>query len=102
MRNDPFDTRPIPAPEFERKLAEARRYGQVARPGEDRPSAASFHTRSVYFDWWLINSNGAGFEVLREPCHTDKDIAAAVEHLRQDRDVVHLHVSTPSPHPSLP
>lgn len=42
----------------------------------------------VVFDWWLASSAGAGFELFREPRHSDADIEEAKRHLHADRDVV--------------
>ena len=42
----------------------------------------------VVFDWWLVNCDGAGFCLIREPHHTDDDIKKAREHIKNDRDVV--------------
>lgn len=49
----------------------------------------------IAFDWWLVNSQGAGFALFRAPQHTDADIAAAKSYLRRERDVLTLKVSTP-------
>lgn len=57
-----------------------RKYGDVT------PNA-------VAFDWWLVNINGAGFALVREPHHTDADIDAAKAYLRRERDVVNLKVA---------
>lgn len=42
----------------------------------------------VAFNWWLANIDGAGFALLREPHHTDADIAAAKAEIYRNRDVV--------------
>lgn len=55
-------------------LACAKRHGDVVK--------------GVAFDWWLVNANGAGFALLREPHHTAADIAAAKAELQRNRDVV--------------
>ena len=46
----------------------------------------------VAFDWWLVNADGAGYELLREPHHSDEDIEAAKRYLRGNHDVVTLRV----------
>jgi len=56
------------------ELARAKKHGEVIK--------------GVAFDWWLVNSNGAGFALFREPHHTNADIEAAKAALRADRDVV--------------
>jgi hypothetical protein len=47
----------------------------------------------VVFDWELVNINGAGFTLIREPHHTDDDIRIGEEYLRYERDVVRLSVA---------
>lgn len=54
-----------------------RKYGDVTPNG-------------VAFDWWLINSNGAGFAIIREPQHTDKEIEDATDYILRERDVVKM------------
>ena len=96
MSTDPLPTtKPIPPDEFQLKLEIARKFHEVARPGQERPSAQDLKTAPVHFNWWLISSQGAGFELLREPHHTDADIAAAADYIRNDRDCLHLHVAVP-------
>lgn len=46
----------------------------------------------VAFIWDLVSINGAGFTLLREPTHTDEDIARAEAKIRGDRDVVWLKI----------
>lgn len=41
----------------------------------------------VVFDWWLVNCNGAGFCLIREPHHTDEDMFQAIQYIKRDRDV---------------
>jgi hypothetical protein len=45
-------------------------------------------SNKVAYDWWLVNINGAGFALLREPHHTDKDIAQAANEIKANHDVV--------------
>ena len=61
------------------QIARFRKFGDVTKNG-------------VVFDWWLVNSNGAGFCLIREPHHTDEDIERAKHHIRNDRDVVTMRV----------
>jgi hypothetical protein len=68
-------------------LERQRKFGNViesAAPG------------GVCFDDWLVNINGAGFALYREPHHTDAQIDAAKRWLRSNRDVVALLVYTPA------
>lgn len=44
--------------------------------------------KGVAFLWWLVNINGAGFALLREPHHSDEEIQAAKDELHRNRDVV--------------
>jgi hypothetical protein len=46
----------------------------------------------VVFEWELASSQGAAFELFREPRHTDDDIDEAKRQLHRDRDVVSLRV----------
>ena len=57
------------------EVAKFRKHGDVTRNG-------------VAFDWWLVNMNGAGFCLVREPHHTDADMEIARRHIMADRDVV--------------
>lgn len=69
-------------------VARARRRGDVSPQG-------------VAFDWWLVNSDGAGFCLLREPHHTDEQIKQASAWLRRERDVVKLRVERIEQPPDL-
>ena len=60
-------------------------------------NAVDVTKNGVVFDWELVNINGAGFTLIREPHHTDDDIRIAEEHLRRDRDVVRLSVALLEP-----
>ena len=46
----------------------------------------------VVFDWGLAGSEGAVFVLLREPHHTNEDIAKAKALIRRDRDIVWIRV----------
>lgn len=56
-------------------------------------NAGDVTPNGVVFDWELVNINGAGFTLIREPHHTDDDIRIAEEYLRRERDVVRLSVA---------
>jgi hypothetical protein len=47
----------------------------------------------VAFDWCLVNINGAGFTLLREPHHSDEQIKRAENKIRGNRDVIWLKVA---------
>jgi hypothetical protein len=51
----------------------------------------------VLFDWGLAGPDGAWFTLIREPHHTDADIAVAKRQLYNDRDVVSLSVGVYDP-----
>ena len=51
----------------------------------------------VAFDWGYANINGAYFILLREPKHTDEDIAKAKAFLKRNRDVVSIRVEKMDP-----
>lgn len=72
----------------ESELAEARRYGNTI---------ASASPDGVAFMEWLAGPNGMGFALLREPSHSDEDIARAKRWLYANRDVEYLHVYKPCP-----
>lgn len=57
-------------------------------------NAGDVTPNGVVFDWELVNINGAGFTLIREPHHTDDHIRIAEEYLRRERDVVRLSVAT--------
>lgn len=65
-----------------------------ARKGGDVIASASTH--GVAFKAWLEGSAGAGFALLREPNHSNDDIARAKRWLVNNRDVVVLYVYHPS------
>jgi hypothetical protein len=46
----------------------------------------------VAYTWWLSGSEGASFALFREPRHTDEDIDRAKRWLRNNRDVVTIHI----------
>ena len=52
-----------------------RKYHQVTKNG-------------VAFDWWLVNCDGSGYCLIREPHHTDADIDEAMRFIKSERDVV--------------
>lgn len=80
--NDLLDQRA----DFDFALAGAKQNNELVRC----PSG-----RSIYFDWILANREGAiFFYLLREPEHTDEDITFAKAKLRNERDVVGIHVVT--------
>lgn len=54
----------------------------------DKARAFGDVAEGVAYDWWLVNADGAGFCLLREPHHTDEDILRALAKVRRDRDVV--------------
>lgn len=46
----------------------------------------------VYFEWGLLNMDGAWYNLLREPHHTNDDIERAKSWLRNTQDVVSMKV----------
>lgn len=68
-------------------LAKAHRYGEVVAHVEPGPGVA--------FTWELAGPQGASFYLMREPRHTDEQIAAAKRWLRSERDVVSIHILHP-------
>lgn len=52
---------------------------------------------AVYFDDWKVDSGGTGFELFREPHHTDSDIERAEKWLHAEHDVAAMCVATPAP-----
>src|ERR1700694_812664 len=66
--------------ELRKRIEKCRRFGNVTRSG-------------IGYDAELAGSDGASFELFREPKHTDIDIELAKSQLRQDRDVVSLSVT---------
>ncbi len=69
-------------PLFEELLRSAKQHQDVAAG------------TTVYFHWWLASSAGAGFTLLREPQHTDKEIIKAKSVIRNSRDVVTMNVAS--------
>jgi hypothetical protein len=67
--------------ELRKRMERCRKFGDVTRNG-------------IVFDWELAGSQGAAFELFREPQHGDDDIQVAKSQLFQDRDVVWLSVTT--------
>lgn len=68
------------------ELAAARKRGDLI---------VSASTNGVAYRWWLAGADGAGFALLREPNHSDDDIAHATRWLMNSRDVVELRVYLP-------
>ena len=68
------------------ELAAARKRGDLV---------VSASTSGVAFRWWLVGADGAGFALLREPNHSDDNIARAKRWLMNSRDGVELHVYLP-------
>lgn len=51
----------------------------------------------VCYEWGLQNVDGSWYRLLREPHHTDQDIARAKSYLRNSQDVVSLTVERLNP-----
>lgn len=52
-------------------------------------------TTTVAYQEWLSSPEGMSFILLREPHHTDDDIAYAKSFLRDNRDVLTIYVIGP-------
>lgn len=57
--------------------------------------AVTGNDNGIAYIEWLAGPQGCGFALLREPHHTDEDIAHAKRWLKDSRDVVTVEVRRP-------
>ena len=51
------------------------------------------HANGIYWDEWLVNCNGAGFNILAMPDNTPEQIEEVKNQIRRDHDVVTLRIT---------